>query len=440
MKKYLELYEYYKEQIESGTLRQGMPVPSIRKCASLTGYSKTTVENAYFALAADGYILSTERSGYYVSYSGRSSSISVPDVTGVSKDKKPLFDLQSGDADLSSFDVALWHRYINSALRQKERLCSYGDVQGEPDLRAAIADYIREKRNVLASPEQIVVGAGVQALMNILCPLLLERPDDPFSASETTVSFPDASFCQGMQTFRGYGFDVHTRDKNAQIIYVSPSHMTRFGDVMPVSRRMELVEYSRRTGALVIEDDYDNDFLYASRPTPALYTLAPAGNVIYVSSFANVLTPGIHITFMVLPAPLAELFRENTDRFAQTASKTEQIALCGYIRDGRMASQIRRIRRHATAKVQHFYKELCTALKDSSVNDKDILCCEVGENGLQIKLTVCFKGSLDSFEKNNVSVFVNKYEDGILDLCLLPSAVESEKIKDAVCAVVSSLA
>ena len=117
--------------------------------------------------------------------------------------------------------------------------------------------------------------------------------------------------------------------------------MTRFGDVMPMKRRLELVEYSEAHGALVLEDDYDNDFLYASRPTPSLYALATADNVVYMSSFANVLTPGIRISFMVLPRDLADAYREQIWRFSQTASKTEQIALCGYIRDGHIGAQIR---------------------------------------------------------------------------------------------------
>ena len=259
MKKYLELYTYYKERILDGQLRHGDRLPSVREASAIHGVSRTTVENAYFALQAEGFLLASDRSGYFVSRKAGTKQAAQEPAKDFTGKPKPRFDLSSGDADLESFDVALWHRYINAALRQKERLCSYSEPQGEEDLREAIAEYIRGKRNVIADKDQIVIGAGVDTLLDILCTLL---PKDK------TVSFPDRSFQKGISRFENYGFDVHYRDKDATIIYVSPSHMTRFGDVMPMKRRLELVEYSEAHAALVLEDDYDNDFLYASRPTP----------------------------------------------------------------------------------------------------------------------------------------------------------------------------
>ena len=139
MKKYLELYEYYKERILDGQLRHGDRLPSIREAAAIHGVSRTTVENAYFALQAEGFLLSSDRSGYYVSRKAGTKHAAPKPARDFTGKVKPRFDLSSGDADLESFDVALWHRYINAALRQKERLCSYSEPQGEEDLRDAIA-------------------------------------------------------------------------------------------------------------------------------------------------------------------------------------------------------------------------------------------------------------------------------------------------------------
>lgn len=85
-------------------------------------------------------------------------------------------------------------------------MLSYGEPQGEKDFREVLSDYIRERRNVICSPDDIVVGAGLQSLLQILCPLLRERK---------TVSFPTPSFIQGSTVFEDYGFDVHYRDKTA---------------------------------------------------------------------------------------------------------------------------------------------------------------------------------------------------------------------------------
>ena len=400
MKKYLELYTYYKERILDGQLRSGDRLPSIREAAAIHGVSRTTVENAYFALQAEGFLLASDRSGYFVSRKAGTKQTT----------PEPAKDF----AGKPKFDVALWHRYINAALRQKERLCSYSEPQGEEDLREAIAEYIRGKRNVIANRDQIVIGAGVDTLLDILCTLL---PKDK------TVSFPDRSFQKGISRFENYGFDVHYRDKDATIIYVSPSHMTRFGDVMPMKRRLELVEYSEAHGALVLEDDYDNDFLYASRPTPSLYALATADNVVYMSSFANVLTPGIRISFMVLPRDLADAYREQIWRFSQTASKTEQIALCGYIRDGHIGAQIRKIRRFATAKTRRFHELLRDALRYEE--------CRVSENGLQVRLTVPFTGTKEDFEAAGLSVFWESFDGHTARLTLLPSALPEEDFPEA---------
>ena len=418
MKKYMELYNYYRDRIVAGQLKEGDRMPSIRRTADSLGFSKTTVENAYFALQADGYILAAPQSGYFVAYHRELSAVKKEEegyLPSSRQQSNARYDLSSGDADRDSFDLKLWQRYIRNALRQEDRLCSYSDVQGEPDLREALADYIREKRNVMTSPDRIVVGAGVQVLLNMLASLITERK---------TVSFPDGSFDQGMSVFESYGYEVTTRNKDADIIYVCPSHMTRFGDVMPIKRRMELVSYSAARGSLVIEDDFDNDFLYASRPTPSLFALSAEGNVVYMGSFANVLLPGIRISFMVLPEPLHKAFQEKAHLFAQTASKTEQIALTGFIRDGHIKSQIRKIRRHQTAKARAFYEQLHEAMPEFD--------CEVSENGLQVKLTLPYTGPVDRFREKGVSVYVDSYQNGILKLMLSPSALTQAEIPLAV--------
>ena len=284
MKKYIEIYNYYKNLILTNQLKAGDKLPSVRTATQLLPVSKTTIQNAYFELQADGYVIASPKSGYYVTEQKSTASTVIKEKK---EENKILYDLKSGDADEESFDIKLWQRYIKSALRQEERLLSYGDVQGEADLREVLSDYIRAKRNVSASADRIVVGAGVQSLLYILCSLIKNKG---------TVSFPDKSFVQGMNLFADYGFEVRTRNKDADIIYVSPSHMTSYGNVMPIKRRLELVEYSKERGSLVIEDDFDSDFLYQTKPIPSLFALSNAQNIIYMGSFSNVLIPGIRIS------------------------------------------------------------------------------------------------------------------------------------------------
>ena len=241
MLKYTQAYTMFKEMIADGRLRRGERMPSIRRAAELYWISRTTVQNAYFQLAAEGYIYAKPQSGYFVAGGPKAPATPMPRPQ---VQAPPRLDLTGNSADLSSFDFSLWQRYIKSALRQRQRLLTYSEPQGEYDLRRALADYVRERRNVVTAPEHIVVGAGVQMLLEILCVLLKGR---------RTVSFPDGSFVQGSTVFAAHGYTVRTRYKDADIIYVSPSHMNRQGDVMPIQRRLELCAHSADTGAVVIE-------------------------------------------------------------------------------------------------------------------------------------------------------------------------------------------
>ena len=139
MKKYIEIYNYYKQLIESEQLKSGDKMPSVRKATKIFNVSKTTVQNAYFDLQADGYIIAAPKSGYYVT---EMKAKSVEHHTEYHEKNKILYDFKSGDADKSSFDLNLWQRYIKSALRQQDRLMSYSKEQGESDLREALSDYI----------------------------------------------------------------------------------------------------------------------------------------------------------------------------------------------------------------------------------------------------------------------------------------------------------
>ncbi|MBP3900407.1 MAG: PLP-dependent aminotransferase family protein, partial [Blautia sp.] len=347
---YMEVYEHYRGLILSEVLKSGDRMPSLRKASAELSRSRTTVESAYFQLAADGYIVARSRSGYYVTdIASARKSIDVsgremPHGRENAHGSKPRYDFASSGVDRESFRFDLWQRYIKSALRQDDRLLSYGEPQGEEDFREALSAYVRDRRNILCSPDQIVVGAGVQTLLHLLCPLLKERH---------TVSFPTSSFVHGAAVFCDHGFDVHYRDKDADIIYVSPAHMNRLGDIMPVKRRMELIRYASSTGSVIIEDDYENEFVYLQKPTPSLYGLSREDNVVYIGSFSRLLLPSLRISFMILPFPLLEEYQKTAANYNQTASKAEQIALAQFIRDGHLTAQIRRLRRLYAAKQQH---------------------------------------------------------------------------------------
>ena len=335
-KLYMQIYDYYKNLIEDGKLKEGTKLPSIRRCAEERNVSKTTVESAFMCLCDDGYILPKSQSGYYVSKRGNSPKKAEFKSSNDSEKSNVLYDFSSTGVDAESFNMDIWRRYLKSALRQTERLLFYGDPQGEYDLRQEIAKYATETRNCVCSEDNIVIGAGVQTLLNILCPLIKNRK---------TVCFDDLSYRQGTAIFNDYCFNVNNSREKSNIIYVSPSYSTRWGDVMSVKERFDLTEFARENNKLIIEDDYGSEFRYFNRPTPSLQGLDGGEGIVYLGTFSKLLLPSIRISFMILPQSLTKKYLEKKEVYNQTVSKADQIALCSYIRDGHLNSQIKKSRK-----------------------------------------------------------------------------------------------
>ena len=349
---YLQVYEHYKNLIMERRIPAGSRMPSLRKCSAELKLSRTTIENAYLQLAADGYIVARAQSGYYVTNIAEQKPVST--TSWHANLPSIQYDFASNGVDHESFRFDLWQRYIKS------------------DLRQVLADYIRQRRNVNCSADDIVIGAGVQSILNLLCPLIHDRK---------TVSFPNASFVQGSTIFSDYGFEVQYRNKDCDVIYVSPAHMTKWGEIMPVSRRMELVHYATAKGSLIIEDDFENEFVYFQRPTPSLFNLAGGHGVVYIGSFSRLLLPSIRLSFMVLPPSLSRKYAAVAERYSQTASKAEQIALCQFIRDGHLTSQ--------TKKLKKLYAQKLKALENEVRNTFGSNCTiQTGAAGTSLALTI----------------------------------------------------
>lgn len=344
--RYLRVYHYYKELILSGQMQPDTKLPSIRKGAMQLQMSRTTMETAYMLLAAEGYIISRPQSGYYVTdIAGKQKRQERPEVRRKTDKTEIIYDFASSNVDKGSFRFDLWRRYMKNALRQDERLLSYGEPQGEAEFREVLAQYLQENRSVICTPEQIVIGAGVQSLLHILCPLIAEWKK---------AAFYNPDFMQGRAIFEDYGFVYSTdvREEGDGVYYLSPSQMTKWGGVMNVRERMQLIKDASEKKILIIEDDYNSEFRYFQKPTPSLQGLAGGRGVVYLGTFSKMLLPSIRMSFMVLPPELLNAYESRKDRYNQTASKAEQIALTQFIRDGHLASQIRKSRKIHMAKAE----------------------------------------------------------------------------------------
>ncbi|HEX2985707.1 MAG TPA: PLP-dependent aminotransferase family protein [Caproiciproducens sp.] len=369
---YQQLYLAVKKAIESGHLAKGEKLPSIRKLSEDLKLSCTTVETAYQQLCVEGYAASRPQRGYFVLASPKSTpawqkpaKVNVPPE----RHRKIRYNFGSDCVDSENIDIKIWRRHIRDVLNRQEVIASYGEHQGERGLREALSVYTYGARGVLASPEQIVIGAGTQPLLCILCGLL--------KSEGNRIAMEEPGFLQAEQVFTDSGMEVFhlpadeygicmeaLRKSGARLVFVSPSNRVQTGGGIPISRRYELLEWARETNGVIIEDDYNGELRYNARPIPAMQGMDGGRNVVYIGSFSKLLLPSVRIGYMALPARFLELYRARAEHYNQTASKIEQLALCRYIKEGQLERQLRRLRKLYAAKSSR----LMNALKHSFGN------------------------------------------------------------------------
>ena len=421
MKVYEKIYKYYVDKMMDGTLSTDDKMPSLRESERILNVSRTSVENAYMQLAADGYIYSVEKVGFFVSDMAQRMSKSKSqkeDQVSISKKNqvKIKYDLATIGEDKRCSCLELWRRYMKSALRQEDRLLSYGANQGEEDLREEIASYVRRNRNIICSPDDIVVGAGFQALLIILMGLI---------EGEKSISFPTKEFADVAEIFKAADYKVSYRDKDSHVIYVTPSYMKKWGEIMTMKRRQELIDHAKRDNHLIIEDDYQNEFVFSSKATPSLYAMTGGENVAFLGSFSRVLLPSVRISYLILPRGYRDRYLGVKALYNQTASKAEQIALAQFLRDGHMGRHIRKTVRLYDDKRQKFYQ----LLKKHLSSQAQIL---MGQSGMELCLVIP-KGNIGlAIRKSGVAVNIIEEKEGETILLLSCSIIEDEDMEKAI--------
>ncbi|MBR5637973.1 MAG: PLP-dependent aminotransferase family protein, partial [Pseudobutyrivibrio sp.] len=292
----------------------------------------------------------------------------------------------------------------------------YAKNQGEDDLRQEIVNYVRKRRNIICTPEDIVIGAGFQSLLILLMGLL---------DGEKSISFPTKNFTDGAAIFANGGYEVSFRHKDSHVIYVTPSYMTKWGDVMTMKRRRELIDHARNDDHLIIEDDYQNEFVFASNPTPSLYAMTGGERVAFLGSFSRILLPSVRISYLILPKGYRERYAQIQNLYNQTASKAEQIALTQFLRDGHLNRHLKKTVRLYEDKRENFEALLRKYFK----KDAEIY---VGKSGMEIGL-VLHKPNLSKKLANlPVKVFVVDEGEDSTTLLLSCGIIEESEMETAI--------
>ncbi len=351
-----QVYRLMRDRILHGQLPPGQRVPSTRVMAVSFGVARSTVVNAYDRLKAEGYLHSTSGAATRVAafpttpLSGQSAPPS-PNLPRVTEFKRGgLFE--PGVPDVSTFPHAAWARCLGARGRSlRVHDLGYSDHGGVRELCEAILEHISATRGVVARPEQIVIVPSTGAAIGLLASLLLQ-PDHPgdiawmedpgYASAQAILRMAGASLvavpcnAEGIDVAQGTG-------PSPRLIYVTPSHQYPTGVTMSLSRRLALLEFARANGAIVLEDDYDSEFQYASRPIAALQGIDRGEVVAYIGTFSKTLAPGLRVAYAVIPSRLLAA-TEAVQRLRGAVVPVHiQAALADFMREGRFRAHLRQM-------------------------------------------------------------------------------------------------
>ncbi|MCX5494422.1 PLP-dependent aminotransferase family protein [Kaistia dalseonensis] len=395
-----QLYEALRGLIQDRTLAAGSALPSTRALAGDLAIARNTVTVAYDQLATEGYILPRQGARPMVVDLPTGAAGDLPSAPAVPVHRisrrgdlmiqQPVHHgtpgqlaFHPGMPDADSFPFSTWGRLVAKHARfARGTLFGTYHVTGHPELRIAIANYLKASRGVRCSPEQIVVTTGAQAALDLLARLLLD-PGDTVWMEEPGYYGAHAAFTAAGAQFAPLhvnenGWDIEEPAGAApRLIYVTPSCQHPMGATMRMDQRLRLLEIADTRDAWIIEDDFDGEYRFHGQPIPAMQGADTTERVVYVGTFAKILFPALRLGFMVLPRRLADGMARALSITGQFAPLILQAALADFIEEGHMARHLRRMRRLYATRRQAF-RSLCEA------ELADWLRIVPGESGIQM--------------------------------------------------------
>ncbi len=358
-----QLLEALRSLIFSTPAYGGAQLPASRTLATELSVSRTTVQVVYDQLISEGCLTARRGSGTFIAEDLPHLVAPQPPAGRARPPVTPWRPFQTGLPDHALLPHKAWARHLERAWATPEpALLASPDPLGWYPLRAAIADHLGAWRHLQCDPEQVVITSGAwESLEVVLCGLLEAGSsvvvEDPcWPKSHDILQATGA----GIHPVRidGQGVDPDTLPAAADAVIVTPSRHYPTGQSLSLPRRMALLEWAGRTGAMVIEDDYDSEFRYRGKPLPSLAGLDGLQSTIYLGSFSKLVSAALRIGYLVLPKPLLPGARAYLGRTGTRASLVPQPALAAFMESGEFAVHLRRMRRIYARRQRHLVEAL----------------------------------------------------------------------------------
>lgn len=369
---YVQLYEQIKEEIINNTLKANSKLPSIRLMASDYKISKNTVQTAYNQLYAEGYIDSQEKKGFFVCEDLYKNIVEKKTFLNNQKESKIIYKYDFYPVRLinKEFPKKQWLKTYNKVLKeQKINFGEYQNSQGIQELRDELKNYLLSSRGVNCTSEQIVICSGFSDAMFIVS-TLLKNHTKTIALEENTYRVAKKVFSQNgfnLEEISTLNYGINIKELNqskAKLLYVTPAHQYLKGFTTPISKRIKLLEWAKKTNSYIIEDDYDSELSYYNKPIPALQGINNNDNTIFFGSLSKAFSPSLRIAYLILPNNLLKDYKKAFDYSFSGVSIDIQKTLANFIKEGDFIKHIRKIRTLNKKRHNILKEELIKSLKN----------------------------------------------------------------------------
>jgi GntR family transcriptional regulator/MocR family aminotransferase len=360
-----DLYEQLRDAIRAGRLAPGLRMPPSRRLAQRMQVSRNTVTTVYELLVSEGLLVTRAGSGAFVAAAAPAPETRPRPASDMVDRIRPIwrrawrptvfardlaYPFVVGQPDLAQFPFDLWRKLSSRMTRAYGRSpAGRQEPEGHLGLREGIAGHLSFARGIACRAEDIIVTSGAQQAFDILAKVLVGRPGVTVAVEDPCYPPARLAFVAAGAKVAGVPVDdeglvVEALPEEAEVVYVTPSHQFPLGVLMSPRRRQALLAFARRTGAVVVEDDYDGEFRFDGRPLEALQTLDASGQVVYVGTFGKSLFPELRLGYLMAPEWLRSALRV-AKQVSGLSPLIDQQILAAFIAEGHLVRHVRRMRR-----------------------------------------------------------------------------------------------